>query len=349
MNNIAIIQQGTGRYLFSLPENVTLREGDRVKCSTKRGITDGVAFADSAWVDENVSQLLGKLTGAKFPLKSVVGKMEYQPFEKPQDKPSNKYEGMSNTQLKIEMCTRGRCRAHNGGRRKLDCLFADDDRCSDVTDANRAKVIKYLLAEDAEADPQPQVKPSEDKQEPIKLYCRKDSIFGEAEFTEGTVCTFNPSVGALELPDGSWLGDGAKPRSYDDWKADNPSRADCLVPLVKRPAKNGEWIYPTTSNGDLYSKGEIARVTHDDTGDNTVFIKAIDVSSGGCWIHEQNYLVLDGYKPEKEPEPEKNCENCKKLCIINKAPVYAYCSEKKKVFELFQKDTRTDVCDDWSE
>ena len=88
MQNIAIIRQGTGRYLFSLPDNVTLKEGDRVKCSTRRGVTDGIAFADSAWVDENVSQLIGKLTGAKFPLKSVAGKMEYQPFENPEDKPT---------------------------------------------------------------------------------------------------------------------------------------------------------------------------------------------------------------------------------------------------------------------
>ena len=28
MQNIAIIKQGTGRYLFSVPENVTLKEGD---------------------------------------------------------------------------------------------------------------------------------------------------------------------------------------------------------------------------------------------------------------------------------------------------------------------------------
>src|SRR5574343_665368 len=97
MNNIAIIQQGSGKYLFSLPNDVTLKEGDRVKCDTRRGITDGVAFADSAWVDENISQLIGKLTGAKFPLKSVVGRLEYLPFEKPQEKPAanpaNKYDG----------------------------------------------------------------------------------------------------------------------------------------------------------------------------------------------------------------------------------------------------------------
>ena len=61
MNNIVIVSQGSGKYLFSVPDNVTLKQGDRVKCSTKRGITDGVAFANSAWVDENVSQLIGKL------------------------------------------------------------------------------------------------------------------------------------------------------------------------------------------------------------------------------------------------------------------------------------------------
>lgn len=158
MQNIAIIQQGTGRYLFSLPENVTLKEGDRVKCSTKRGITDGIAFSDSAWVDENVSQLIGKLTGAKFPLKSVVGKMEYLPFEKPADKPTanpaNKYEGMSNAQLDLEMCAKkGACRALNNPYRKCDCPFWGAGSC-DITDANRAEVIKYLLAEDAEPEPE---------------------------------------------------------------------------------------------------------------------------------------------------------------------------------------------------
>ena len=173
MNNIAIIQQGTGRYLFSVPENVTLREGDRVKCDTKRGITDGIAFADSAWVDENVSQLIGKLTGAKFPLKSVVGKMEYLPFEKPQDKPANKYECMSNKELDLEMCVKkGACSAINSSHRKNDCPFRGMESC-DITDANRAEVIEYLLAEDAEAATKPQ-----DKQEPIKLYCVKDFCSG---------------------------------------------------------------------------------------------------------------------------------------------------------------------------
>ena len=321
MNNIAIIRQGTGRYLFSLPDNVALKQGDRVKCSTKRGITDGIAFADSAWVDENVSQLIGKLTGAKFPLKPVVGKLEYLPFEKPQAaNPANKYEGMSNLQLKTEMCSRGPCHVCSIERRKHNCLFADDFNCPDVTDANRAEVIDYLLSEDAEAAPKPEDKPAEDKQEPVKLYCRKDSNpFGEVEFTKGTVCTFNPSVGTLTLPDGRRVGSAGCPRSYDEWKADNPSRADCLVPLVARPAKVGEWVYITKSCEERASKGKIYEVAPYGM-DSCLFIKhpeGLRSTDGAANILRSEYLVLDGYHPEAEaePEPEPECFSGKVVCV----------------------------------
>ena len=317
MNNIVIVSQGSGKYLFSVPENVTLREGDRVKCDTKRGITDGIAFADSAWVDENVSQLIGKLTGAKFPLKSVVGKLEYLPFEKPQDKPAakpaNKYEGMSNKELDLEMCEKkGACSAINSSHRKNDCPLRGMESC-DITDANRAKAIKYLLAEDAEEEPEP-----EDKQVPIKLYCVKDYItpHGNVELIKGTVCTFNPAAGALGLPDGRRVGDATEPRSYDDWKTENPCRAACLVPLVKRPAKVGEWVL--LDRDDCFHKnkqGDVVEVVN--------VVGAPRLTSARCFINDptREYIsgicvffgsncsyVLDGYHPapeaEKEPEPE---------------------------------------------
>lgn len=53
--NIATIRQGTGRYLFSVPESIEIKEGDNVKCDTKRGITDGVAYADSVKTDEKTA------------------------------------------------------------------------------------------------------------------------------------------------------------------------------------------------------------------------------------------------------------------------------------------------------
>ena len=243
MNNIAIIKQGTGRYLFSLPDNVTLKQGDRVKCSTKRGITDGIAFSDSAWVDENVSQLIGKLTGAKFPLKSVVGRLEYLPFEKPQEKPT------------------------------------------------------------------------EDKPEPVNLYCVKDytTPHGNVELIKGAVFTFNPAVGALELPDGRRVGDATEPRSYDDWKAENPFRAACLVPLVKRPAKVGEWVL--LDGNDCFCKnkqGDVVKVVRAPSHTTTYcFINdpTLEYSCGICVCFECNYsYVLDGYHAEAEPEPEPDPE-----------------------------------------
>ena len=89
--NIAIINQNGGKYLFEVPESISLKEGEKVKCDTKRGVTDGTVWADSITADEPAAKLIGKLLGAKFPLKSVVGKMEYQPFEKPEDKREPEY------------------------------------------------------------------------------------------------------------------------------------------------------------------------------------------------------------------------------------------------------------------
>ena len=315
MNNIVIVSLGTGKYLFSLPDSVTLREGDRVKCSTKRGITDGVAFSDSAWVDENVSQLIGKLTGAKFPLKPVVGKMEYRSFDKPQDKPANKYEGMLNLQLKTEMCSRGPCHVCNDGRRKHDCLFADSD-CPDVTDANRAEVIKYLLAEDAEADPEPEGKPTEDKREPIKLYCVKD--YGST-LTGGKTYDF---VDGLVKYDGgqksSWH---MNAKEFCEAVNENTG-VDSIFPLVKRPAKVGEWVL--LDRDDCFhrnKKGDIAEVI--DAPFHTrdfCFINDPTHEYGGgiCVNFESNYsYVLDGYHAEAEPEPEAEPEyfSGKVVCV----------------------------------
>lgn len=308
MNNIVIIKQGTGRYLFSLPDNVTLKEGDRVKCSTKRGITDGIAFADSAWVDENVSQLIGKLTGAKFPLKSVAGKMAYQPFEKPEDKLTKKYAGMSNNQLKIEMCCRGMCSARNDGRRKHDCLFVDSNDC-DVTDSDRAEAIKYLLAEDAEAAPKPEDKPAEDKQEPVKLYCVKD--YGST-LTGGKTYDF---VDGLVKYDGgqksSWH---MNAKEFCEAVNENTG-VDSIFPLVSRPANVGEWVYivKTKAPASGYKACDVFKVESVFRGNSA------DCIESPHWVAPEEYLVLDGYHPapEAEAEPEPEYFSGKVVCVDN--------------------------------
>ena len=92
--NIAIINQGGSKYLFEVPESITLKEGEKVKCDTRRGVKDGVVWADSITTDEPTAKLIGKLLGAKFPLKSVVGKSvtSVEMFEQPkqEDKPKFK-------------------------------------------------------------------------------------------------------------------------------------------------------------------------------------------------------------------------------------------------------------------
>ena len=84
--NIAIINQNGGKYLFEVPESISLKEGEKVKCDTKRGVTDGTVWADSITTDEPAAKLIGKLLGAKFPLKSVVGKAitSVKMFEQPE-------------------------------------------------------------------------------------------------------------------------------------------------------------------------------------------------------------------------------------------------------------------------
>ena len=277
MNNIAIIRQGTGRYLFSVPENVTLKEGDRVKCSTKSGITDGVAFADSVWVDENVSQLIGKLMGAKFPLKPVVGKLEYLPFEKPEDKPA------------------------------------------------------------------------EDK--PIKLYCVKDYItpHGNVELIKGTVCTFNPAAGALGLPDGRRVGDATEPRSYDDWKTENPCRAACLFPLVKRPAKVGEWVlldrddcFHKNKQGDIVNVVNVVGVPRLTATNCFINDPTLEYSSGICVSFEDNYsYVLDGYHAEAETEPEPEYFSGKVICVSSGDE----CFTVGKMYEFINGEVKDDEGD----
>ena len=270
MQNIAIIRQGTGRYLFSLPDPVTLKEGDRVKCSTKRGITDGIAFADSAWVDENISQLIGKLTGAKFPLRPVVGKLEYQPFENPA------------------------------------------------------------------------VKPTEDKQEPIKLYCVKDWESGNW-LAKGKVYGTDEH-GRLVYEDGS-----TTENTFANVKDVMRSAIGrFLVPLVARPAKVGEWVlldrddcFHRNKNGDIAEVIGAPFHTRD-----FCFINdpTHEYSGGICVIFESiSSYVLDGYHAEAEAEPEPDPEyyNGKVVCVSSGDE----CFTVGKMYELVNGEVKDDEGD----
>lgn len=77
---IVIVEQGHKNYLFGCPTGVNLHEGDKVICDTKRGDTEGVCVTDSFVVNEYVMHQFGKILGAKFPLKLVIGKYIIESF-----------------------------------------------------------------------------------------------------------------------------------------------------------------------------------------------------------------------------------------------------------------------------
>lgn len=88
----------------------------------------------------------------------------------------------------------------------------------------------YLLAEDAEAEPKPEDKPSEDKRQPIKALLRKRQRFsGKKNSQMAPFARLIHPLALLNCPRQlDWK--RAKPRSYDEWKEKTPFRADCLVP-----------------------------------------------------------------------------------------------------------------------
>lgn len=226
MQNIVIVQQGCGRYLFSAPEGISLKEGEQVKCQTRRGITGGTVSADSICVESEIARWIGKLTGATWPLKPVVGRMEYREFEKPEG-------------------------------------------------------------------------------EPAKLYCAK------------TVTPFLTEGEIYEIKDGKMKSDlraYSIASSFEELVRKDPRFRNCLVPLVKRPAKIGEYILVTRANGPAiydhrYDLHDLLKVTQDDSniidqwkGKAVAFqnVTHPDRPWQACVLEHEAYLVLDGYHPEPE-------------------------------------------------
>lgn len=75
MNIVIVTHQKNGcKYLFSVPENVMLKEGDIVLCDTSRGEQVGHCCCDSFHLDGSPLKFLAATFGARFPLKPIVGR-----------------------------------------------------------------------------------------------------------------------------------------------------------------------------------------------------------------------------------------------------------------------------------
>lgn len=131
------------------------------------------------------------------------------------------------------------------------------------------------------------------KNEPVKLYCTKSFSPGEW-LTKGKIYDATPDF----LPT---YDDGFCPRggydSIEEFHKGNPDTGASLFPLVRRPAKVGEWIYPLEDCPfGRYKKGELLKCTIDDKNVTDVWRrKAVEYNNSRCVIKHDEYLVLSGY------------------------------------------------------
>lgn len=91
LHNVVLVKhltRGNGPYLFSVPIGRMLKEGQPVIVDTRKGIaTDGVCVADSFMADDTVLNALVLLSGAKLPLRRVLGEHQVIIWEEKHSEP----------------------------------------------------------------------------------------------------------------------------------------------------------------------------------------------------------------------------------------------------------------------
>lgn len=159
----------------------------------------------------------------------------------------------------------------------------------------RHQVVRFPAKED---------KPAE-KTEPVKLYCVKSYKPGEW-CTKGKIYELSAD-GTIAMDDG-WV------EIYDDKCLGGRPFRSYFVPLVKRPAKIGEYIIVTARNAPSaydhrYDLHDILKVTQDDSniikqwkGKAVAFqnVTHPDRPWQMCVIKHSDYFVIDGYKGDGE-------------------------------------------------
>ena len=147
----------------------------------------------------------------------------------------------------------------------------------------------------------------------MKLYCFKSYRPGEW-FTEGKIYEVNKR-------DLFTADDGYHPSDRewrDNCRLGTGTRwSDYLVPLVSRTAEVGEWVYlvkePRVNDGDYatnYHKGDVVEITSFGIF-ASVKAKNPNFRAG---FRENEYLVLDGFKPEPE-KAEPEYLNMRVVCV----------------------------------
>ena len=152
-----------------------------------------------------------------------------------------------------------------------------------------------MFSEDTLAltNPPKQDKP-EPKPEPVKLYCTESYKPGEF-LTKGKIYTIAYD-GARFVFDDGWAGPLDLETGNFNGKNIVPSY---LVPLVKRPAKVGEWVYLLQDDCmHINEKGSITKFL----GNGFICDLTGRFAARGISAQPESeyFLVLDGYQPEPE-------------------------------------------------
>lgn len=178
-------------------------------------------------------------------------------------------------------------------------------------------------------------KQNEPKQEPVKLYCVGDYAPGNC-LTKGKVYEYIPG-NRFPYDNGQ---SGCSEKDYATWARFNPIASSHLIPLVSRPAQVGEWVYLVkepcvNQKGDSYPyacdfhKGDIVKITH--FGSMPSVRAKCDGNMSG--FRENEYLVLDGYKPEPE-KAEPEYYSGKVVCVEVNSGYWGTDVEQGKVYDV---------------
>ena len=86
--NVVFIEHNnqSGTYLFEVPEGVKLGKGETVMVETRHGETSGVCVCESFELDGSPLETVGRICGAKFPLKKVICRVFVEKFVSPAEK-----------------------------------------------------------------------------------------------------------------------------------------------------------------------------------------------------------------------------------------------------------------------
>lgn len=91
LHNVVLVKHqlsGNGPYLFAVPNGRKLKEGQPVIVDTRKGIaTDGVCVTDSFSADDDSLNAMVLLSGAKLPLRRVLGEHQVIIWEEEKDEP----------------------------------------------------------------------------------------------------------------------------------------------------------------------------------------------------------------------------------------------------------------------